>query len=328
MVLRFLKSTRIVNHFLFPFIAMGLWSVHLLSPAEYPFFEGESRFLLFGQLYLLAGHSAMVQTALALVLLIFLGYLVQRLNVEYAFIRIRTLLPAPVFILLASGLTGMHTLHPVYPALLFLLLAVYRLFAAFDIRQPYPVAFDSGLLLGLGSLFYLNLITLLPATLIGLAILSRDTNWRELVIHVIGALLPWVFAFSYYFFFDKLDLLLQMLESCFLTRNNIILTDIPLLVYLGFVALLTLAGSFLIIRQYDEKKVSSRKYFVVLFLLFACSLLSLVLVPAVSREMLLVSAVPVTFLLCNYLVFLKSRFWSEFIFLLLAGLVIYMQFAG
>jgi hypothetical protein len=89
--------------------------------------------------------------------------------------------------------------------------------------------------------------------------------------------------------------------------------------------ILVLLGSFKILQQYDTKKVSTRKYFIVLFLVFLFLMFSFILVPATSIEIFVIAAIPLTFLLANFFVFLKSRFWGEFWFSLLLIAVLVME---
>jgi hypothetical protein len=55
-------------------------------------------------------------------------------------------------------------------------------------------------------------------------------------------------------------------------------------------------------------------------------MLSLILIPSTSLEIFVIAAIPVTFLLANFFVFLKSRFWGEFLFSLLLIAVVVMEF--
>ena len=64
---------------------------------------------------------------------------------RYQFIRIRTRLPAILYAVLMGGFVGVHSLHPVYFAAIFLLLALFRLFATFDLDKAYTGFFDVGI---------------------------------------------------------------------------------------------------------------------------------------------------------------------------------------
>lgn len=325
MILRILKSNRAVNYLLFPLLGLIVWIESFINPGIYPFYRGETDNLLYRPITWLTGESALWQSIAGLVLVVSLAFLVLQINSRYSFIRARTMLPAPLFIIMISGLTGMHTLHPVYFAAFLFLMAVYRFFNAFDKVKPYSAIFDAGLLLGMASLFYFNIIVLFPAFFFGIGILTRETRWREFVILIVGVILPFIFALSYSFFTGSFLELLKIFELNTLTPNNHFKENIPLHIYLGYLIILTLLGSVKIIQQYDTKKVSTRKFFSVFFLFFICSLASFTFVPATSQEMLVVTLIPVSFLVSNFFVFLKSRFWGEFLFSLLLVIVIALQ---
>lgn len=325
MILRTLKSNHSVNYLLFPILGIIFWLQSLINPQIYPFFTGESDNILYQPIANLLQNNALLQSITSLILVLILAFIAQLVNNRYNFIRIRTMLPAPLLIIILGGFTKIHTLHPVFFAAIFVLLAIYRFFNAFDKLKPYSTAFDTGFLLGIATLFYFNTFILLPAFLIGLGILSRDYRWRQFVLVVIGFLLPIIFAFSYAFLTDNFLELLKTFERSIISPNNHFKSNITLHIFLGYLILLTVIGSINIIQQYDSKKVSTRKYFTVFFFIFMFSLLSFTFVPATSHEMLVISAIPLTFLISNYFVFLKSRFWGELLFALLVILVFTLQ---
>lgn len=325
MILRILKSNRAVNYILFPLIAVVVWLESLINPEIYSFYHGETQNILYKPVDNLFKDAALLQSIASLVILLALALIVLQINNRYSFIRVRTMLPAPLFIIMISGLIELHTLHPVYFAAFFVLIAIHRFFSAFDKAKPYSAVFDAGLSLGVAALFYFNIVVLFPAFLFGIPILARETRWREFVIVLLGFLLPFIFALSYAFVANQLLEVLKIFEINTLSPNNHFKANVPLQVYLGFLIILTLLGSIKIIQQYDTKKVSTRKFFTVFFLLFVTSLASFTFVPATSQEMLVITAIPVTFLVANFFVFLKSRFWGELLFALLLIIVIILQ---
>lgn len=325
MLLRFFNSTRAGNYILFPVLAVAFWSGSLTSPLKYDYYRGENAMPLFVPLDNLLTNP-LHEVLAGLFFLIIIAFVIDRINTRFAFLRIRTLLASPVFIIIVSGLTGMQTFHPVYPAAFFLLLSINRLFNAYEQRKPFSIAFDSGFLLGIGSLFYLNMGILLPSMFYGITTLSRDPRWRAPVILLSGFLIPWIFTFSYYFIVDQLPELLSIMQGNIFTRSGNIKENIPLVTFLGFLSSLVLAGSIFIIRQYDEKKISSRKYFVIFFMIFILLLGSIILVPSASKESIVLMAIPVSYLYSNMLVSIKNRFLGEMIFILFILFVIYLQF--
>lgn len=322
MLLKFAKSKSAISYLLPIPAGLLFWMKELLNPKVYPYYAGEPEGLLFQPINKLLQPCVTLQSILALTVIIILAYMIQHTNNHYNFIRYRSYIPALIFIIIVSGFTDMHCLHPVYFSSIFFIIAVYRLFDIHEKIKPYSASFDTGFLLGVAALFYLNAIMLFPAFILGLTILSFEKRWREYILIITGMLLPVIFAISYGILTDQVLEILKVMEQSILTVNNHFNKNINLLIYLSYLTFLTILGSLKILKQYDHEKVSTRKYFTVLFLLFVNSALIFLLIPSASQEMLIISSIPVTFLLSNFFIFIKSRLWGEFLFfLLIAGIV-------
>lgn len=328
MILRTLKSNRSINLIFFPIVGILFWFKSLLNPFTYDFSPGESEGILFSPLFKAVENLEVVQVAISLLFVILIAVLMQVINERFSFIRIRTKLPPILFILVASGLTELHTLHPIFPAAIFLLLAIYNLFSTFEEVKPFSKIFNAGFLFGIGTLFYFNLIILLPVFIFGVFILSRKISWHSFLILTVGFLLPFFFTFSYAVLSNRTLEILKVFEENIITPVNHFQTNFALHGFVTVLLLLTLTGSLMLLKQYDSKKVSSRKYFTIFFIIFVFGILSFAFIPATSQEMLIIIAIPVTYLVSNLFVFMKNRFWSEFLFILLLGIVIFMQFSG
>lgn len=328
MILRILKSNNFANLFFVPFAVLAFWAGKLFAPFVYPFAPGEADNVLYKSIFNLTGNAPLLSVILSAVVVMLLSVFIELIIARYQFIRIRTRLPAILFVLLVGGLIQLHSLHPVYFAALFLLFAIFRFFGIFEQSKAYNIIFDVGFLLGIGSLFYINLFIVLPAFLIGVSVLSHGTRWRDYIVLILGFTLPFLFAASYYFYIDQLSEIVAVYRNFITQSIGYLKGNLLLQIYLGVLVLLTLIASIDIAQHYDTKKVSSRKYFLVLFFIFLFSMGSYIFIPATSQEMLIITAIPVTFLLSNFLVFLKSKFWGELFFLLLLAVVIAMQFLG
>jgi hypothetical protein len=327
MILRALKSNRQINLLIVPAIAILFWLKDLIYPFSYQFYPGENSNVLFTPINFFTTNSDFACVLISLLLVVILAALVQVLNDRYMFIRVRTKLPSVLFVIIVSGFTDLHTLHPVFPASIFLLLAIYSLFDTFEKTKPYSNVFNAGFFIGVGTLFYLNLIVILPAFFIGISILTRESSWRKYIILLIGIFVPVFFAFSYAVITKQIPELLETITQNIVTPVNHFRSNIPLHVFLSILILLTITGTIYILRQYDSKKVSTRKYFTIFFIIFMLSLLSFTFIPVTSQEMLVVITIPITYLISNLFVFARSRFWSELLFLLLLGIVIFIQFS-
>ncbi len=326
MILRVLKTNQAYHFILIPLLVLGLWFRSYIHPEYFPFFKGENEMILYKLVHQWLSQSALVSNLLSMVFVIILSFLILRLNTAYAFIRIRTFLPSNIFVLIVSGLLTLHALHPVYFALLFLLLCVDRIFQSYGMEKFHGNAFEAGFFIGVGSLFYFSLIFFFPIIWVGFLLIKKRSQWRNFALPVVGLLIPWLFAWAYYFLTNQSEVLLNTVLVNFKTDNHFLRGNIPLQIYLSFLTLMTLLGSFFLLNQYDEKKISTRKNFQVFFLIFLISFALLLLVPAVSQEILIIMSLPLTFLISNYLIFIKRKFWSNLFMYLFIALIIYMQF--
>jgi len=96
-------------------------------------------------------------------------------------------------------------------------------------------------------------------------------------------------------------------------------------IYAGFWVLLLITGSFLILRRFDEIKISTRKYYTVFLLLVLSLAIIFFISPFVSVEIFILLAVPSSYIITNMLLSIRSRFLGNLILFALIGLIIYMQ---
>jgi len=326
MLLKTLKSNQTFHFLLIPFIAATLWVKSFMNPIPFPFYSGEDMMLLYQPINAMIGTSTVASNIIALIFIILLAFLILKINVQYSFIRVRTVLPSVLFILITSGLHELHAMHPVYPAALLLILTVDRIFNAYDKEVIHSNAFESGIFLAIGSLFYLNLVFFFPFLWIGFIIIKPKVNWREFVLTTLGFIFPWLVALAYYAASNQTDELMITLKANISLHQSFLKGNLPIQIYLGFLGFLTMLASFLIMSQYDGKKISSRKYFKAFFWIFLISGILIVANPAASQDIIILLAIPLTYLISNYLIYMKRPVWGEiYLYILVAG-VIYLQF--
>lgn len=325
MILKLLKSNRKSGYLLLPVFILLAGAIQLFSPGEVHFSENTPNAGLLGY-YSLFSNDVIRYPAL-FILLLFNGLLINRINREYVITFNKSVLPAVLFLLLVIAVPGFNMRFPVWISVIFLLIGIEYLFASFDLRKPYGNLFNAGFFLGLGSCFYSALIVLLPAFMIGSWFLARDSHWRESVISFLGAMVPILLVTSFFLLTDKSALVVQIFTANLKGGEIPVFRNYPLLIYFGFLGLLTLAGSYRMIQTYDEKKINFRKYFVVFFIFFVSIALSFILIPPVTADIFIVAAVPVSFLMSNFFDSFRRIIIGEVIFVLFLSFSIYFQFA-
>ena len=106
-------------------------------------------------------------------------------------------MPALFFVLFAAALPETRQVSPALVGSVFYLLCFAILFDINDKAPDTFSVFTAGIVLALGSMFYLKLIWFLPLIWISLGTL-RSVTWRELLYPVIAYLLMGLFLFTWY----------------------------------------------------------------------------------------------------------------------------------
>lgn len=148
------------------------------------------------------GNNYFLHKGIAFVLLVSQAYMLIRLNFKYIFIEVKTYLPAVLFVMLASAFPYFQNLHPFLIANIFLLFAIERSFEIKKERNQFKQYFESGLLLGIGGLFYFPLVLFLLLVWITQFVL-RNFNLREWFSSIIGFITPSIIYLTILYLNDK-----------------------------------------------------------------------------------------------------------------------------
>jgi hypothetical protein len=326
MLLKTLKSNQAYQYILVPLMALALWIRNFLHPEAFVFHSGENQMLLYRPIEWLLSTNALADNVVALVFALLLSFLIQRLNAQYSLIRTRTSLAPALFILMTSGVPELHAMHPVYPAAVFLILSIDRIFNSFNKEKIHSDAFEAGFFLAVGALFYMELAFFFPLLWIGFTIVRLQVNWRDFVLTTIGFAIPVAAAVGYYLAGGQFDDLIQIIQTNIFTSQIFLREGLPIQIYAGYLVVLTILGSIFLLSQYDGKKISTRKYFKVFFWVFLISVTLIFVVPTVSQEMIILSGIPLSYLISNYFAFMKHQRWGEFLLYLLVAGVVTLQF--
>jgi hypothetical protein len=257
--------------------------------------------------------------------MLIIGFLLIHINAKFTFIKEQTFLPTYLMFFLVFALPSLHHIQPVFIAALFLMLSFYNIFVVYDKKQVIGNAFNAGFLTGLASVFYLPCLLLILIIPSSISTIKGKASAKEFFASWMGILLVWVFYFTYFFVFGKIQSFIDLFNNAFQFADRGILLKIPVIVYLSFLALVTILASGFIIIQYDTRKISTRRYFKVLAYYFFASL-ALFAVPSTSIELLVIVALPLTILLSNYLILMRRRFWAETFLILIIAFAYGLQY--
>jgi hypothetical protein len=324
MLLRIFRANYFYNYILFPLVGILLLLKSFLSPGIFPPETTATINPVFKPLYELQLPYA-AALLLNYIAVMIICYQLLYFNAAFSFVRERTFLPVYLFMFIVYALPGLHYIQPVFIAAIFILLALYNIFLSFEKKKVISNGFNAGFFIGVAGLFYpsLNfLIFLVPSSLYTL---KNKIDGRVWIASFLGLLLPALYAFTYYFLTNNLISFFEIYTCLLMPKDTLVIFQIPVIIYLSFLLIVTISASLFILKGYDEKKISTRRYFKILFFFFITSLL-LLIIPAVSHELLVIVTIPLTFLLTNYLTFMHRRFWAELFFIILISFSVALQF--
>jgi hypothetical protein len=258
------------------------------------------------------------------ILLLAIAFILNHQNTKYIFIPERSYMPAIIYLVIVCGLVSYRGYHPALPATIFLLLAFERMLDSYKNENLSYNPFDAGFLLGLGSLFYFNIIFFIVFLWAALAIL-RPFYWREWLYTLLGAAIPYFVLFSIYYLANlKTETIIIAIKSNFNFHATLDLNKSQL-VFMGFLAILILLASQYILKIMPNKKILPRKSYNLFLIEFFIIILIFFCIPSATSELVYIIAVPVSMLISHFFVTARKTRLLEIVFDLLVVFLLVLQ---
>ena len=316
MFLRLFNSKNVYSAILIPIIAFLFWMEPLKAPASLAVYPGEGMMPLYTFFAKFYTGSSIWPVLTGFILILLNSLILSMLSYEFQFLQHRTFLPGILYVSVVSSFPSLQTFHPVYPATLFVLISVYYIFSTYHRRNEISSTFNASFFLSIGALFYLPVLMLLPLIWISIFVLQKNDNWRLLVIPLIGISLPWLILWSFLFVSGSDQAFISSIFQGMKSVNNQFIFNIGFLVITAFIFLLSAFGSITLINSVNIRKMSTRKYFIILYWMLGFSIPSAFLLPSTGLGVIALSSIPVSFLISHFFMAGKRGFWREFLFLL------------
>lgn len=323
-LLRLLKNNRAGGIFFIGFLMVLLWINAFLDPVEprswtaMPFYEA-----IFGSLEERPLASAIV----AFVFYLLLSVLLVRLNARYFLIRDRSYMPAAMFLLIAGAIPELQQTNPLLVGSLFFLVSINILFDSQDDRPDSYRIFNAALVLGAGSLFYAPLVWFIPLLWLTIMVI-RPIRWREWLYPLVAFGLVGLFIFTYYWVFrDDPHALGRLLRENLAIRGSLDRSHPEWAFFFGFLLFLIFRASIYILRRYQVRKIYIRKLYQVFFFMFVFSLVFYFFIARFRIEVTYFFAIPVAYLLSNYLHQRRNHWTHEALLWIWVGFAAYLHLA-
>lgn len=316
MFLRLFNSKSVYSVILIPLVAFLFWMEPLKAPAAFEVTQGEGMMPLYSYFTNLFSESLLMPVIVGFVMVLLNALSLAMLSYEFQFLQHRTFLPGIIYVSVVSAFPSLQTFHPSYPATLFVLLSVYYIFLTYHRKNEISSTFNASFLLSVGALFYLPVVTLFPLIWISIFVLQKNDNWRLLVIPLIGIALPWLLLWAFLFISGSDSAIISNILEGMKSINNRFLYRMDFLVLTGFIFLLSAFGSIALINSVSLRKMSTRKYFVILYWMLGLSLPSVFLFPSTGLGVIALTTITVSFLVSHFFMSGNRGFWREFLFFL------------
>jgi len=311
MLLKVFRRRSPIYFILIPIIAFLLWFNAFQNPvllAEYSL-----QMPLYQSLLCILDCNPLYLNIFGFLIILIISYSLIQLNEQFIFIKQRTDLPSALFIILASCAVLVNGLHPALISALLLLLSLNRVFKIYHGTRNVSSAFDVGVLIGLASLFYLPTSLFFVWFIWALVILGAF-RLREFMGGLIGFITPLFFICCWLFWQGNLEDFIDQTKMIFEHQEQFVDFSISHILYWIFLALLSLISIFFTIWGFEEKRVRSRKYLLILVALFITSIASGIIFPSAILAQIFIAAVPLSYIFSYFFVMNRNTKISEILF--------------
>jgi hypothetical protein len=248
--------------------------------------------------------------------LLFIGFYIVRISINYIIIQYRTQFPAIFFISVSSFVFFRELFSTAIIGAIFLLITIDRLISTIEEKEISYRYIDAGILIAVGSFFYINLIFFMPF-LWAAQLTLKKFNTREFLFTLVGLVIPFLYLFSMYFLFNQpvLETFSRIFNEIGI-KKEIILSPI-FLAGLSIYSAFLIFASFFAIKKYTTAKIQSRKLYQLLLYLFINAIAVYFTVPSAGIELFFIIAIPSSVLFSIYFSECQGNLINDFIFILL-----------
>lgn len=272
-------------------------------------------------------YNSFIALLITILLVVLQAFLLVQFNKMHILINYRTYLPAFFYVVISCSFIQLQRLNPVIIGTIFIFAAINFMFSTYRTEYALNKIYLAGFFVSIASLFWGPFTIFVLIIWISLSIL-RPFIGREWLVGLLGFLTPYLFVFVYYFVFLDKSELLRLIDN-YSENLNLIKTFYSLhfsyYIFYGFLFLIIIAASYVVIVDFQKKKIKSRKYFEINWWLFLFSMGLFLLFKNVTYEVIYILSIPVSFLLTDYFYTVKRNWVLNSIILIFIGSLVYIQ---
>jgi len=255
-------------------------------------------------------------------LLILEALLINSVLSENDLIPRNSYIAAFVFVIVSGFFKDIILFHPVLIANLFIIVAIMLFLRLYEEHDAYSMVFNIGTLISIASMFYYPSAIFILLIWIGF-IIYRLFSWREWFISILGFGFPYIFLASYYFWSDCLPAKIHEYEhSLHFIRFNNFTPTVYAYIVLAVLGVMLILSVFKLLAIINEKGIKIRKFLSFMIWCMIISFISLNISAGYGVLGFVMMLAPASILFTLYLNHMKKPFWTEFMIMVLALLLI------
>ena len=280
---------------------------------------------LYGLLVTVTSEINLLGAGISFLMAALIAFLLVNFNTTSFFINERTYLPALFYILAGGFFPEYQSLNPALPASIFLMVAIVRIIDGYRKAGIANNFFDAGILIAAGSLFYASLIWFGLVVIIGI-ILIRTVSISDIVIALLGLLTPYFITFGIYYAAGKdISALLNLIAANLFVRTEVYFFPAMTIAGLVISSVIIIVSIAFLFTHLNSKKIKSRKTFSLLIWIFLISVALYFIMPAVSVEIVWITAIPVSYFLAHYFLFIRKKVMPEILLSVIFLVILLIQ---
>jgi len=237
-----------------------------------------------------------------IIIIILSTYLVKRISSEHSFVKESTHLSS-LFYLGISLLMLKQNFSLEILSSLFLILAWQYILRIYNQQYVYNLSFNAGFLLAISCIFFNYNLPLLLLPMIALLIL-RTPKFKEFLMVVVGAVIPFIYYVVILYFFDSLYLL-----NDYFSFSNFSSFTYKYAIYLT-VLMVIISNSVIFFRYLSTDTIRKRNLYLVLIIMLFLSISSLVVTKSIS-QIICQTLFPLTLIYTRMIVDIKKMWVKE-----------------
>lgn len=302
-------------------IGLIFWIPSIVYPT---FYTGVSSFA-YNQILFLTAQNLYLQTFTSFIITLVTAFLLNKCAIDNGLSGKISTLIALIYVLLTSSLVGEFHNNPVIWINFLLVFVLSNLMRLPHVSNTIPVIFNAAFLIGVASLFYSQLVFLVLIIWVSV-IIHRIVTWRNLVVTIIGIVLPYflllILFFAMNILFEESYVLFNSLQ---IDTKIVFMTDpveIAISVILLTIIIISVIG---VANRIPGKNINLRRNLIIIFFYLAIVFLIL-LVSSKSLVSTILLSIPSALLIGHWLSSVKRTRWYDIALSLVMILIIFNQY--